>query len=93
MLIQGIAPKAGRKRSLYPSKTDEAAVHPAFVRANNLSLSPHNRAKFHSKGDDRMDRHQLPPTAQPDIPAQVSEIRVAERSDGHERRNAREVVG
>ncbi len=40
-----------------------------------------------------MDRHQLPPTAQPDIPAQVSEIRVAERSDGHERRNAREVVG
>ena len=39
-----------------------------------------------------MDRHQLPPTAEPDIPAQVSEIRVAQRSGGHEARNRREVA-
>lgn len=37
-----------------------------------------------------MDRRPLPPMAEPDIPAQITEIRMAERSAGHEARNGRE---
>ena len=37
-----------------------------------------------------MDRRQLPPMAEPDIPAQITEIRTAERSAGHDRRDLRE---
>ena len=40
-----------------------------------------------------MDRRQLPPTAaEPDMPAQVTEIRAAERSKAHQQRNGREAV-
>ena len=37
-----------------------------------------------------MDRHQLPATAAPDLAARTGEIRLPERSQGHEARNGRE---
>ena len=37
-----------------------------------------------------MDNRQLPPTAEPDMPGRITEIRTAERSAGHEARNLRE---
>ena len=38
-----------------------------------------------------MNRHQLPPMgAEPDLSARITEVRLAERSQGHERRSAGE---
>ena len=38
-----------------------------------------------------MNRHQLPPMdAEPDLAARITEVRLAERSQGHERRGAGE---
>lgn len=40
-----------------------------------------------------MDRRQLPPmAAEPDMAGRTAEIRLPERSGGHEARNGREVV-
>lgn len=40
-----------------------------------------------------MNRQNLPaPAAEPDMAARVTEIRMAERSRGHEARNGREVI-
>ena len=42
----------------------------------------------------RMDRQQLPNTSmEPDIPAQVTEVRAPERAQGHDARNQRGAIG
>ncbi len=42
----------------------------------------------------RMDRQQLPHTSmEPDIPAQVTEVRAPARAQGHEARNEKEAIG
>ena len=39
-----------------------------------------------------MERQQLPTPPEPDMSARVAEVRAAERSDAHERRDEREAV-